>query len=179
MEPLGLNFIKLGLQDVFYNPKTKEVFTPNTGKIQNMSENNLLFDKDNYIIQERANPNHDPKTGKFTSRGSYSRNIKIGKSLGASRKNYPVKLPEGGYANFAQGSEITKIKVIAGKGSKTNIRNAIFLENKYNIPADEWKKVRGEGIVIVNKKAQKAEVHWYEADDMRVEMKVKVFFDES
>ena len=67
MEPLGLNFIKLGLQDVFYNPKTKEVFTPNTGKIQNMSENNLLFDKDNDIIQERANPNHDPKTGRFTS----------------------------------------------------------------------------------------------------------------
>ena len=67
LEPLGIDFIKLGLQDVFYNPKTKEVFTPNTGKIQNMSEKSLLFDKDNDIIQERANPNHDPKTGKFTS----------------------------------------------------------------------------------------------------------------
>ncbi|MDR1240281.1 MAG: phage portal protein [Oscillospiraceae bacterium] len=32
LEPLGLNFIKLGLQDVLYNPKTKEVFTPNTGQ---------------------------------------------------------------------------------------------------------------------------------------------------
>ena len=29
---LGLDFIKLGLQDVLYDPKTKEVYTPNTDK---------------------------------------------------------------------------------------------------------------------------------------------------
>lgn len=29
MPPLGLNFIKLGLQDVLYNPKTKEIIVPN------------------------------------------------------------------------------------------------------------------------------------------------------
>jgi HK97 family phage portal protein len=45
LEPLGLNFIKLGLQDVLYNPQTKEVFTPNTGqktsveKIEYVNEN--------------------------------------------------------------------------------------------------------------------------------------------
>lgn len=32
MEPLGLNFIKLGLQDVLYDPNTKIVYTPNTNK---------------------------------------------------------------------------------------------------------------------------------------------------
>lgn len=32
LEPLGLDFIKLGLQDVLYNPKTKEIYTPNTNK---------------------------------------------------------------------------------------------------------------------------------------------------
>lgn len=32
LEPLGLDFIKLGLQDVLYNPKTKEIYTPNTDK---------------------------------------------------------------------------------------------------------------------------------------------------
>ena len=32
MEPLGLDFVKLGLQDVLYNPKTKEIYTPNTDK---------------------------------------------------------------------------------------------------------------------------------------------------
>jgi HK97 family phage portal protein len=35
--PLGLNFIKLGLQDVLYNPETKEIYTPNTDKSTNMS----------------------------------------------------------------------------------------------------------------------------------------------
>lgn len=38
LEPLGLNFIKLGLQDVLFNPQTKEVYTPNTNKVTNISE---------------------------------------------------------------------------------------------------------------------------------------------
>ncbi len=36
LEPLGLNFIKLGLQDVLFNPQTKEVYTPNTNHITNI-----------------------------------------------------------------------------------------------------------------------------------------------
>lgn len=39
LEPLGLNFIKLGLQDVLFNPVTKEVYTPNTNKVTNISDN--------------------------------------------------------------------------------------------------------------------------------------------
>lgn len=35
-EPLGFNFIKLGLQDVLLNPETMEVFTPNTGQQKNL-----------------------------------------------------------------------------------------------------------------------------------------------
>lgn len=31
LEPIGFNFVKLGLGDVLYNPETKEVFVPNTG----------------------------------------------------------------------------------------------------------------------------------------------------
>ena len=38
LEPLGLNFIKLGLQDVVFNPQTKEVYTPNTNKVTNISD---------------------------------------------------------------------------------------------------------------------------------------------
>lgn len=38
LEPLGLEFIKLGLQDVLYNPKTKEIYTPNTDKTANMND---------------------------------------------------------------------------------------------------------------------------------------------
>ena len=36
MEPLGLNWIKLGLKDVLYDPKTKSVYTPNTNQVINM-----------------------------------------------------------------------------------------------------------------------------------------------
>jgi HK97 family phage portal protein len=35
---LGLDFIKLGLQDVLYNPVTKEIYTPNTNKSTNMDD---------------------------------------------------------------------------------------------------------------------------------------------
>ena len=38
LEPLGLNFIKLGLQDVLFNPETKEVYTPNTGQTLSMNK---------------------------------------------------------------------------------------------------------------------------------------------
>ena len=40
LEPLGLNFIKLGLQDVLFNPVTKEVYTPNTNQIANIENKN-------------------------------------------------------------------------------------------------------------------------------------------
>ena len=40
LEPLGLNFIKLGLQDVLFNPVTKEIYTPNTNQITNIENKN-------------------------------------------------------------------------------------------------------------------------------------------
>jgi len=36
LEPLGFNMMKLNLGDVFFNPKTREIYTPNTGKTQNI-----------------------------------------------------------------------------------------------------------------------------------------------
>lgn len=42
LEPLGLNFIKLGLQDVLFNPQTKEVYTPNTNKVANIEGGDLI-----------------------------------------------------------------------------------------------------------------------------------------
>lgn len=37
-DPLGFNMIKLNLGDVFYNPNTGEIFTPNTGQTQNINQ---------------------------------------------------------------------------------------------------------------------------------------------
>jgi HK97 family phage portal protein len=38
VEPLGFDFIKLGLQDVLYDPDTKQIYTPNTNKLMKMGE---------------------------------------------------------------------------------------------------------------------------------------------
>ncbi len=38
LEPLGLNFIKLGLQDVLFNPETKQIYTPNTNQTNTITE---------------------------------------------------------------------------------------------------------------------------------------------
>lgn len=37
-EPLGFNFVTMGLGDVLLNPKTMEVFTPNTGQTSKLGE---------------------------------------------------------------------------------------------------------------------------------------------
>ncbi len=39
---LGLDFVKLGLQDVLYFPRTGEVYTPNTNKLAQKGDNNLI-----------------------------------------------------------------------------------------------------------------------------------------
>lgn len=38
MKPLGLEYVRLGLNDVLYDPKTKEIYTPNTGKSGKVGE---------------------------------------------------------------------------------------------------------------------------------------------
>lgn len=45
LPPLGLNWIKLGLQDVLYDPKTKTIYTPNMNQSMQMSENKVNFGK--------------------------------------------------------------------------------------------------------------------------------------
>lgn len=56
MEPLGLNFVKLGLQDVIYDPDTKQFYTPNTNQhssLQNCEAGDIIENeeraKDNWI----------------------------------------------------------------------------------------------------------------------------------
>ena len=60
LPPLGLNWIKLGLQDVLYDPKTKRIYTPNmnqsmqmTEKPLNLSENTVDKSAQGGIIEER------------------------------------------------------------------------------------------------------------------------------
>lgn len=108
--------------------------------------------------------------------------IVIYKSLGASARNYPVKAPDSNqHYKFAEGTSITKIKVIMGYGTNKPLNNkhTIALRNNISNP-DSIQKLRGEGFVMVEGKKRKAELHWYEADEIdKFEFKVKRYLDES
>ncbi|MBR5094457.1 MAG: phage portal protein [Oscillospiraceae bacterium] len=90
LEPLGLSWIKIGLQDVLYDPKTKVVYTPNTNQWAQMTEARLTGPDESGMVsaaddsngektdpplqeraetEERGNPYHDPSNGQFTSGG--------------------------------------------------------------------------------------------------------------
>ena len=100
-------------------------------------------------------------------------NIFIGQSLSASAKNYPVKLPDSRQrTKFAESQTIEGV-VFAGKGTGSEIRDRFRLESTYHIPANEWKKVSGKGMVMIDGQPKMAELHWYEAMGERVEFKVK------
>lgn len=43
---LGFKFIKLGLQDVLYNPETREFFTPNRGAVENINGQRQIAGKE-------------------------------------------------------------------------------------------------------------------------------------
>ena len=58
LPPLGLNWIKLGLQDVLYDPKTKVIYTPNMNQSMAMSENKVSFgEKDSEKPVDKAADN--------------------------------------------------------------------------------------------------------------------------
>ncbi len=45
-EPLGFNYMTLGLADVLLNPQTMEVFTPNTGQTASLGEVRANYKRD-------------------------------------------------------------------------------------------------------------------------------------
>ncbi len=164
LPPLGMNYIKLGLQDVLYDPKTKEIYTPNTKELAKIGEENFEkgIDKSgNYDIiksspEERYNPNHNPVNGQFTSGQS-------------------VKLPDGRYGKLAKNGEVTKIVRFAGKGTNKPVKVAKFLSKKFNNRPDDWSKSRGDGYVeYPDKSVRHVELHWFESPQSGVfDLKVK------
>jgi hypothetical protein len=66
LKPLGLDFIKLDLQDVLYNPETKEVFTPNVNEVnswpqsghytgQKVSTERIKYENENKMKKDQIN----------------------------------------------------------------------------------------------------------------------------
>lgn len=112
-----------------------------------------------------------------SSKGGKIISFDIGRSIGAAAKNYPVRMPNGRqHCKLAEGQTI-KGKVFAGKGTAVEIRDKFDLAAIYNIPADEIQKVSGEGVVVIKGKEKKAELHWYEVNGERYDMKIKRFLE--
>ncbi len=60
LEPLGLSWVKLGLQDVLYDPKTKQIYTPNTNRTSTMGEQKIDNpDKTQELSQEGGEIEHE------------------------------------------------------------------------------------------------------------------------
>lgn len=127
---------------------------------------------------DKAYRNYQSTLEKSTKSGII-KTVNIGRSVGASAKNYPVKLVESKqHVKLAEGQQI-KGKVFAGKDTKVAIKDRFRLEADYKIAADKRQKVSGNAYIILKGKKQKAELHWYEADGEIFEMKAKRYIDES
>ena len=70
MEPLGMTWVKLGLQDVLYDPKTKQIYTPNTDAWAKMNGNQFQQIEDNGTSESRAWDPSQPrdKKGRFSEK---------------------------------------------------------------------------------------------------------------
>ena len=64
LPPLGLDFIKLGLNDVLYDTKTKTFYTPNTNQHATIT-GNTLQNEENRVIMQLRQYIQDPKTGQM------------------------------------------------------------------------------------------------------------------
>lgn len=98
LPPIDFPYIKLGLNDVFYNPQTKVIYTPNTNQTAVMGENtaNVLPNEENdNIFEKRANDKHDPINGQFMSKdenlNTFNTGIDKSENSDIIKKNKPIK----------------------------------------------------------------------------------------
>lgn len=88
--------------------------------------------------------------------------ITIGKSLGAKAKNYDIELPNKEIVHLTEGTRITNIEVIAGKGRERKIDEIEILLEKYHGQESEWQKKKGLGYIDYDGESYHVELHWYE-----------------
>ena len=73
---------------------------------------------------------------------------------------------------LAPGSKITDAYIFAGGPGQKPVSVAHFLEGKTGIPASQWRKAQGHGIVLDSGAQRRAVLHWFEADGEMYSVKV-------
>jgi hypothetical protein len=101
--------------------------------------------------------------------------IHVGRSIGAKAKNYEITLPNREKVHLTEGTRVTHVQVIAGKGRNREIDIVpILLEAYPGTVESEWQKVKGVGYIDYQGESYKVNLHWYEEPSVgRVEWKVK------
>lgn len=119
------------------------------------------------------------KNGRFSEGKMLTEGIKSGKIPlldRTVRRNQTVTAmgQDGSMERYklAPGSKITDAYIFAGGPGQKPISVAHFLEGKTGIPASQWRKAQGHGVVL-NAGAQKGAVlHWFEANGEMYSVKV-------
>lgn len=102
------------------------------------------------------------------------KDIIIGRSVGAKAKNYDIELPNKETVHLTEGTRVTNIETIAGKGRNRQIDEIDILLGKYGGSADEWQKKKGIGYVDYGGESYRAKLHWYEEPTVgKIKWKVK------
>lgn len=105
--------------------------------------------------------------------------ISIPRSLGAKTLNHTVLLPDGSYTTFTEGTRITNVKAIAGKGRNRQIDEIENLLERFGGNAFEWQKKKGIGYIEYDGESIRSEVHWYEEPSIgAVKFKLKELLEE-
>ena len=92
----------------------------------------------------------------------FEEDIEIFRSVGAKATNFDIELPDGEIVHLTEGTRVTKIQVIAGKGRDRQIDEIDILLFKWGGIAEQWQKKKGIGYVDYQGESYKANLHWYE-----------------
>lgn len=85
MKPLGLDWIELGLNSVLYDPKTRQIYTPNTNETANMERSAEVTEK---------KPVFDPRTHRIVDNKPDDSESSSGLTIGQTNDTINGKLKE-------------------------------------------------------------------------------------
>lgn len=114
-----------------------------------LQEGNPLFNKKSLT--------NNVKSDRMTSDEIY-----IPKSVGAKAKNFDIRLPNDEIVHLTEGTRVTNIETIAGKGRDRQIDEIDTLLYLHGGSEFEWQKKKGLGYVDYEGESYRAELHWYE-----------------
>ena len=192
MPALGVNWLKLGLDSVLYDPDTKDIYTPNTNKLSTMGQQPFETELQEKPapeqaamepVEPRANPHHDPKNGQFTngkSSGSSAGGEKGLTNGGKSDSLQPSTKVIGKNGGTLKAEDMPEIigqngeKLIAEKGTQvTKIYTFAGKNGKSELRKEpkllkiggkkgEWQHTTGDVKISINGQIKVAEVHWFQ-----------------